>query len=355
MEFSEKIYKKDSKGKIRVLHVHTIGSMLIQESGILDGALVKHEHTCTGKNIGRSNETSPEEQAQSEAASKIETKLSTGYFKTIDEVNNNVVILPMLAKDYKKESHKVVFPCYVQPKLDGMRMLGEKNKTFISRKGKEIPTLNHIQGDIDNITYTSKVFDGEAYAHGKTFQENMRLIKKYRPGQTEDVKYHIYDMIEKDIPFPKRYAVLRAIFDMYSLDHLELVPTYLVDNEEELKAYHGKFISEGYEGTIVRHSDAGYGINKRDSQLLKYKDFIDIDAVIIDITPNVKNPTHGTPHFIIDGKPYKAGIRMSHAEREDLLTNKNDFIGKKANLRFFEYSDDGIPRFPVMIGVHEDR
>jgi len=37
------------------------------------------------------------------------------------------------------------------------------------------------------------------------------------------------------------------------------------------------------------------------------------------------------------------------------LTNKEKYIGKLANIRYFELTDDGIPRFPVMIGIHEDR
>ena len=64
---------------------------------------------------------------------------------------------------------------------------------------------------------------------------------------------------------------------------------------------------------------------------------------------------HGTPHFELNGKRFKAGVKMSHSDREDLLTNKKEYIGKIANIRYFELTDDGIPRFPVMIGIHTDR
>jgi hypothetical protein len=46
---------------------------------------------------------------------------------------------------------------------------------------------------------------------------------------------------------------------------------------------------------------------------------------------------------------------MSHKDREDLLTKRDKYIGKMANIRFFEWTDDGNPRFPVMIGIHIDR
>ena len=47
MNYSRKIYKKDSKGKIRMLHVYTQGAELIQESGVLDRKLITHRSTCT--------------------------------------------------------------------------------------------------------------------------------------------------------------------------------------------------------------------------------------------------------------------------------------------------------------------
>ena len=30
-------------------------------------------------------------------------------------------------------------------------------------------------------------------------------------------------------------------------------------------------------------------------------------------------------------------------------------IGKMAEIRFFEYSDEGVPRFPVMVGIRQDK
>jgi DNA ligase-1 len=354
MEYSKKIYKKDSKGKIRVLHIYADKGVLIQLSGVLGSdKQVKHESYCESKNIGKSNQTTPTQQAVLEANAKIETKMSTGYFETIEEAENSIVILPMLAKDYKKEFKKVNFPCFVQPKLDGMRALYNKGK-FISRKGKDIDTMGHIVDDI--MFSTSQWLDGELYAHGKSFQENMKLIKKYREGESEKVQFHVYDIIS-DEPFDVRYPTLRNIVEHY--DTVKLVPTHMVQDEEGLKKFHTKFISEGYEGTIVRHSNAGYGINKRDSQLLKYKDFIDEVYEVVDVVPSDKNPNQGVIHCTIGGGytnvTFGCGMRFSHKEREEILTNRYDYIGQMAEIRFFEYTDDGLPRFPVCVGFRNDK
>ena len=347
------IYKTDSKGKVRFLTVRTEGADLIQESGLLDSTSpVEHRSTCTGKNIDKSNETTPEQQAELEAQAKIDAKITEGYFETIESAKNTEVILPMLAKNYKDVCGKIDWskPVFVQPKLDGMRALAKPGE-MISRKGNAIETMSHVMDEVDPLSLDG-LLDGELYAHGLNFQENMRLIKKIRPGETEKVMYHVYDMVYRYLPFAKRYAILKDL--VADCKMIELVPTHQINSEEELKQWHAKFLSEGYEGTIIRHSDAGYAINHRDDQLLKYKDFLDMACEVIDVIPSEKNPTQGVVRCKIAAGTFGCGMKFSHAEREEILRNKDQYIGKMAEVRFFEYSEEGIPRFPVCCGFRED-
>lgn len=358
----ETLYKKDSKEKIRVLNIWVEYGNLHQESGILGGKLVLHSKLCKGKNIGRSNETSILQQAELEAKAIIKDKLTEGYFETIEEAQNEIVILPMLAKSYEDEKHKIDWNnCFIQPKLDGMRCLAHITKEgyvkLVSRDGKNIDNMEHIIDDLAKIKQ-DVILDGELYLHQSGFQTNMKLIKKYRRGETEKIKYCIYDLVSKE-PFKDR----KIRNYIKNLPTCEEVSTYQIYKEEILKQGHGKNIAQGYEGSIIRHGNKGYETNKRSSNLLKYKDFQDIDAEIIDILPNDANPLHGTPLLKYTNKKlsgtvestFKAGCKMSHEDREDLLTNKNKYIGQIANIRFFEWTDDGNPRFPVMVGIHGDR
>lgn len=350
MEYQKTLYKKDSKGKVRILTIGANEGQVFQTSGLLEGKKVEHVSLSKGKNIGKTNETTPREQAILEVKAKIKNKLDQGYFETIEETDKEV-ILPMLAKSYEKECHKIDWEtAYVQPKLDGMRCL-KKGTELMSRKGKGITTLPHISEEIvNNFDY----LDGELYAHGLSFQENMKIIKKNRP-ESINVKYHVYDIVRINMSFEKRYVWLKKITEDYN--HIELVPTFQVHNEEMLKVYHRNFISEGYEGSILRWGNDGYTVNKRSSNLLKYKDFIDGDYEIVDIEPSDKKPEHGVVICKCKktGETFGTGMKVSHKEREEILLNKNAYIGKIANVRFFEYTDSGIPRFPVFIGIHEDR
>ena len=355
MSYSKTIYKKDSTGKIRFLTVETEGATVHQIAGLLDTENpVKNSYVCTGKNIGKSNETTPEQQAESEAASKIAIKLTEDYFETVELAKSSEVILPMLAKEFKKESAKIDWnlPVFVQPKLDGMRCLATKDAGLVSRQGNEINTVKHIQMEIDNNPVVN-TFDGELYSHGRSFQENMRLVKKYRPGETEAIRYRVYDMVLPNLPFASRYSLLKEL--VKNMVYVEIVPTYQVTSTEQIMEYHKKFLAEGYEGTIIRHGNAGYAINKRDTQLLKYKDFLDIQCEVIDVEPSEKNPTQGVVICKNDKGTFGCGMKFSHKEREEILQNKQDYIGQMAEVRFFEYTEDGLPRFPVCFGFCLDR
>jgi ATP-dependent DNA ligase len=351
------LYKKDSKGKIRVLNIYTEGADLVQSAGLLDGNLVTNRKTCKPKNLGKSNESTAEEQAISEMQSKIVEKLKEDYFTTIEAAETTAVILPMLAKDYKDYDHKINWnsdAVYVQPKLDGMRALAVcgSNASLTSRTGSPIDTCEHIIEELRKLP-EGLILDGELYAHGKSFQDNMRLIKKYRPNETELVKFHNYDLVSDDA-FSERLNVITQGWDIQR-EHIELVDTMKISTQEQLAVAHALNINEGFEGSIVRWGSESYKVNARSENLLKYKDFKDIALPIIDIVPSDARPEWGQPVYELNGRRFSSGMKFSHDERKHWLMFKDNYIGRTAEIRFFEYTDDGLPRFPVTVGIRIDK
>ena len=347
------IFKVDSNGKNRFIRIYTEDNIVVQESGIVGSdKFVINRSASVPKNIGKVNETTADEQAVLEATAKIKKKLEEGYYTSIELAQSEELVLPMLAKDFNKEEGKVKYPCFVQAKLDGMRCL-KKGSDLISRKNKSIDTMKHLSNELSDFDIT---IDGELYSHGDTFQRNMELIKKYREGESEKVQYHVYDLVLSDSSFEERYYILKNVIEASRPKNIILVPTYVVNSKEELLERHKQFLSQGYEGTMVRHSNQGYEIDKRSTSLLKFKDFQDIACEIVDVKPSEKRPDQGS--FICkleDGRTFGCGMRFSHDERVKVLENKEEYIGKIAEIRFFEYSDDGIPRFPVCVGLRIDK
>ena len=116
----EPLYNKSSKGGVLVWKISVEeqngNGIIITERGFLDGKIQKHKQTISeGKNIGKKNETSPYEQAISEARSKWNLKKTkNGYQENIPSEENTqqecqiLNIYPMLAKDFKKDSNKIL-------------------------------------------------------------------------------------------------------------------------------------------------------------------------------------------------------------------------------------------------------
>jgi DNA ligase 1 len=159
-------------------------------------------------------------------------------------------------------------------------------------------------------------------------------------------------MVFPNIPFERRYEFLKEA--VKGMTYMELVPTFRVTSFEQVLEYHKQFLADGYEGTIIRHGNAGYAINKRDTQLLKYKDFLDIQCEVIDVEPSEKNPKQGVVICKNDKGTFGCGMKFSHAEREEILQNRDQYIGQMAEIRFFEYTEAGVPRFPICVGFRAD-
>jgi len=359
--FSQYLYKRDTASKIRVLHIYTFGGELIMESGILGGKLVINTKLCKIKNAGKKNEVVPAEQAILEAKSKVAEKLTTGYFASLEELEKGAeeVIMPMLAGDFKKQksidwNNKI----FVQPKLDGMRALcfiKQDKIYFMSRAGKVIMYMDHILKQLDFIK-EDVILDGELFGETlESFQDNMKAIKKYTPGITELINYHIYDIVCKN-KYSERKDLISKLFPS-DLKHIKVVPSFLITSEKDLRDYHKKFLGEGYEGSIVRlNSSKGYESGARSSSLLKYKDFKDIALKVVDIIPSDARPKQGVVVCRLpNGNLVKASLKFSHEEREQILIDRNHYINQTAEIRYFEDTDDGSLRFPVCVGWRLDK
>jgi len=355
------IYKKDSNGKLRFITIEAVGDSIVQKSGLYGSEKeVTHAKKATPKNVGRANETTGEEQAQLEVDSWIKDKLTNGYFLTIAETSSEVVILPMLAKDYFKEAKKINWAfdlVLIQPKLDGMRCLAfvKKDGTvlLLSRQGKKIENMFHIEKELSELG-VDIILDGELYVHGEGFQTNMSYVKKYKEGLSERIIFNVYDIYDIDKPYIQRIKM----FPSTPMESVKLLPYLTVYSEDEIKLNFALYIQQGYEGAMVKVSKSGYKSNSRSSELLKYKKFIDIQLPVKDVIPSVQRPEWGTPVYEWKGAVddiLKSGTKMTHEERKDLLVNKHEYIGKMAEIRFFEYSDEGVPRFPVTVGIRQDK
>jgi len=372
-DYSKTLYKLDTSGKERFITYEAINGELVQASGVVGSEnIVVNRRVCKPKNVGRSNETTIEEQAVLEAKSKIRDKLAKEYFETLEEAHNTVVVLPMLAKTYDKKYIKDAKILYVQRKYDGYRCIAhvkDGQVKLMSRSNKDIlvtkkNSMKHIAEQMSK--FPDGVYDGELFnLELGSFQEQTKAINKYREGISEKINYNIYDLLSCGAYHTRLNLINHRINTCKQLNIVK-VPTSVIasdinHNFKTFKLKHDQYVKEGYEGAIIRVDNCTYQMNKRSSQLLKMKLFFDINAEITKIVPQDSDPTKGQPvcksleaiHGIKLGAEFRAGLAIPHTDQVYMLNHPKEFIGKVCNIRFFEATDEGKPRHPTYHGLKD--
>jgi len=276
--------------------------------------------------------------------------------RKVDPVKYTRHHLPMLAYDYNKKKDKVIFPCFVQPKLDGVRALFYNNK-FYSRNGNEFLDLNHIKQELGN---PNLILDGELYTGEIPFEELVGLVKKQTKSPEDHkkcvkLKYIIYDYVNENETFSSRHYYLNKFFDEKIFIETQCLMTEECKSEEELKKFHDKYKSMGYEGLIIRNKQGLYKEKDRSDDLLKYKEFLDAEYEIIDY----KCGSGADYNCVIwvcvnkDGNTFCVRPKGTIEYRTKLYHKGKSYIGKLLTVKYQNLSKDGIPRFPVGISIRD--
>jgi ATP-dependent DNA ligase len=354
------LYHKGKTGATWEWKIWTEGDKIYTEYGIVGGAKQLACKKAEPKNVGRANETTAEGQAMSEAASMHKFKLDRKYSLTPEEAQESV-FLPMLAHDFDKYGKKVSYPVFVQPKLDGCRALAcwKNNKiVLLSRSGKEY-NVPHIQEELAKYIPEDLVLDGELYIHGVGFQSLVKLIKKNRPESIQ-LTYCVYDCFvigEEEATWEDRYMKLTNYHDMFaSSAYIRFVPTNLAQDLNHIKSYQKDYIGKGYEGAIVRCGDGVYELGYRSQKLLKVKLWQDKEFKITGFTNGVGKFEKCVIWECVaeNGLKFNVTPKGTASEREEWLRDAPSYIGQMLKVKFFERTDDGLPRFPVGLGVRPE-
>ena len=320
----------------------------ITKTGNLSTEQSSEPYLVVPTNVGRANERGSKEQAIFEAESDIKKQYDKGFRPISEKVEK--VLLPMLAHKFKDHKKKVQYPVYIQPKLNGMRMLFD-GKNGTSRGNKEI-----LPNVIAHMAFAGigTMYDGELILPGNLLlQETMKAAKKYRPGVSDQLVYYVYDVVDDMLPFHKRYDMLKK---MKFPPNIKLTPTYECNSEEEIYTHFYKFLSDGYEGAIIRSKDGLYEINKRSYHLLKLKEMVDAEFKVVDVVDGGGKDA-GLAIFVLETEnglqTFNCRPEGTEDNRRELFNDKRNLIGEYLTVRFQELSKDGVPLFPVGVCIRD--
>jgi DNA ligase-1 len=429
-----KLYAQDKNGKIKIWTAAVFQSTTTDEKsatarithGYINGKQqVAYREYNAGKNIGRSNETTPLEQCISETRRKWTDKKEKEAYTTTKpadcgegygDISGNDYnddggdgesaipagpFLPMLAQTFDpadlaattKKKKVINFPCFVQPKLDGLRCVSyairsagnDATVCLQSRTGAFFTGLPHIAAALRPYLsqHPSVVIDGELYTDQMPFEELAGLIKKKKitdadVARLNKVKYHVYDIYDHarhDMPYTERMGILAAAVRRCgcvandtpvagaasgrvlrrsdtttdAAAAVVLVRTEKVAVLAEFRQLFAEFVEAGYEGIMLRNAAGVYRANYRSNDLQKYKEFLEDEYRIIDFTQG-EGRDAGAVIWVCetaDGKEFTVRPRGTMEQRRDWFNEGGSYIGKNLTVVYQELTEEGKPRFPI--------
>lgn len=271
---------------------------------------------------------------------------------------------PMLAF---KNWRRIQFPCYVQPKLNGLRCMWHPGVGLTSRD--EIvwqdKVLHHIYASLEGIDVP---LDGELYCHGMSLQQINGRASINRVSVHKDVgriSLNVFDT-PQNMSFHDRWHSLQVVAARVG-PAVSFVPTVFVTCEREADMCYRLWKQQKYEGMMYRDLDHPYGFHKKDAApgfkvcgnkenrwncLQKRKDWIDVVLPVRGVQEGRDGMRGmcGALVFVFEGKEFAAGSGLTFQQRQWFWSRRQDesIFNIKCRLKYEMLSDTGVPLKPTI-------
>ena len=269
---------------------------------------------------------------------------------------------PMLAKDSSKcQSSVLNKPMWCSRKLDGVRclmQLKDGEVRAISRGGKDydVPT-KHIRQELEDFFKANPgvILDGELYNHGHHLQE-LSGIARLKTWETRCLKlqFWIYDVGNSEAPFEDRLEILKDLQDKFSkMVNVTVIDHELTESYAEIQKLHSKWVEEGYEGLVARKPKAKYAFGKRNSNMIKVKEYMEDEFEIIDYNDGLRPEDFVFILMTKDEKVFEAKPMGDRELKAQYMRDMDTIIGKMGTVKFFDWTIEGKPSQPIFKTIRD--
>jgi DNA ligase 1 len=259
---------------------------------------------------------------------------------------------PMLAKFWAAHKHKIQYPVFVQPKINGVRLLVDAEGNTCSRRHKPLNVPEEVLEELS--AFLPLELDGELYLHGfplSRISGNARRIVNRK--QDLPLEYYIFDFFDPVLIFKDRLQILESCFqvfrEQFPVSRIKLVPTTIVHKEKQILSLFERYIEQGYEGGIIR-INAPY-VQGRTDKLLKHKPWTYVN-VLVTSTVEGKGKYKGMLGALVvtkDNWSCNVGSGFVDQDRKEIWENRKRIKGKTIKIKYLELTAYGIPYSPIFV------
>ena len=399
------LVSKDSKGKIRVVEIFYEGNeatriyTIYRYTGQFEGKLTTQPKIIVDRGKATRN---IHEQVELQFNALVKGYKDKGYIELENEIDNysseelyklfgnapagtNGVVKPMLAKQADKVTKTDIFnkKWIASRKIDGLRCiiyLGDDGKLHTSSRG----ATNYDSAMFEILTHPAliKLFknneglmlDGECYHHGYTLQQINSIARTQKVAKDLEVlQFYWYDIVDLNNPFKDRLVKMKSIANElkeYGSEiswepdkifkenelRIQFVPQVEVSGWDNMMKLHNEYVSEGWEGLVIRDPEKPYKPNGRTNDMIKIKIYKDDCFKVVGKEAGLRGSEDMV--FIMqmpDGRTFKAKPFGDREQKQEYWINfEEKYNGHIGECKFFYYSDDGIPLQPAFKAFRDD-
>lgn len=373
------LYKRNAQGKPLSWSASEFDGIITVTYGLVDGNQHTDNITVTSK---KSNELQSRINAKRKEGYKELSELkdnnshelinpATDLYKYLDtylpkySTTSEGFVLPMLAKVLDDNKPFEKYGMFIgQYKINGLRcIIGAKNNpmdmfnniylTYHSRTGEDWTAkmswmdeiiIQKLDEDlIDAMIEEGVCLDGELYLPGYSVNDINSFVKNTNLKQHYLLQYWCYDLCYENMTATHRMQLKAKWCSKACLinfktkeEHLNnknpfvLLGNYFISNYDEAITARNNYIDLGFEGLIIRNPNSEYQFGKRNQAMFKFKKIDDGKFEIIDIISEGKKRKNLGKLILrndINDELFECTYNASHDAQEEILVNKNKYIG----------------------------
>lgn len=394
------LISRDNKGKIRVC---IISYEYIEDEHIF---II---HRITGQLGGKYTEQPDKivergkasrnlwQQVELESLHLVKEKLDKGYKEierdpdtyTSEELNEILgnystnqdgLLKPMLAKSETQITNRKIFDkdWYASRKINGIRVLvyyKDEELHTVSRGGGTNYdfVLGHILQHPKLLEYFKEnpnlILDSEAYKFGWTLNKISGICRTQKTAYDgEPLELYVYDIVDVEKTFEERLSILNNFSNKLNLSFnptrewdrddlkIQVVPHILISKELNIKKLHDDWVSEGWEGLVLRDPKITYKPGSRGNHMNKWKEYKDSEYKIVGLSEGLREEDMCFIMETEDGQQFNCKPIGDRSQKQWYRDNLDSLIGKMASVKYFEMSGkegSSIPQQPVMICIRD--
>jgi ATP-dependent DNA ligase len=289
------------------------------------------------------------------------------------------IIKPMLAKQADKVAAKTFDKEYYgSRKVNGVRCLIYCNNGKIKTASRgatnyDIAILHIIQHPLIETFFKNHpdaILDGEVYKHGLTLNKISGICRSQSTvDDGKDLEFYWYDIVDLEHSFTERYKLMKEWSKELQLSefnpyrhfsdeelHIQFLPQVEISGYDNMKKLHDEYVSEGWEGLVIRLASSVYKPGARGNDWIKIKVYKDSEYPIVGLSEGLREEDMC---FILEtpnGQRFNCKPMGDREQKQWYREHINELIGKMLTIKYFEMSGvegSDVPQQPIGICIRD--